>query len=77
MSWILFKNFPMKTISFAGFKFKVLTCRLLPPTKIYAFTSPHHAKTFVEILKTLDLIIKAKKIGVITRKPKERIIRPS
>jgi hypothetical protein len=65
----------MKTLSFAGFKIKVLTCRLIPATRIYAFTSYRHAKEFVEILKTLDLLLKANKI--IVRKPKGRIIRPS
>jgi hypothetical protein len=36
--------------------------------------SPRHAKEFVEILKTLDLLLKANKI--IVRKPKGKIICP-
>jgi hypothetical protein len=71
----LFKGAELKTLSFAGFKIKLLTCPLLPPTTIYTFSSHRHAKEFVEILKTLDLLIKANKI--IVRKPKGRIIRPS
>jgi len=65
----------LKTLSFAGFKIKVITSRLIPATRIYAFTSHRHAKEFIEILKTLDLLLKANKI--IVRKPKGRIIRPS
>jgi len=64
----------MKILSFAGFKIKLLICPLLPPTKIYALSSPRHAKEFIEILKTLDLLLKANKI--IVRKPKGKIIRP-
>jgi len=67
----------LKTVSFAGFKIKVLTSRLIPATRIYAFTSPRHAKDFIAILESLDKLISANRVKLIVRKPKGRIIRPS
>jgi len=66
----------MKTLSFAGFKIKVITSPLIPKDQIYAFSSPHHAKHFVEILKTLDLLIKSRKITLVKMPPKQKIISP-
>lgn len=68
----------MKTLPFAGFKIKLLTSPLIPKTTIYAFTSPHHAKTLVTILESIDKLIRADRLRLsLIRKPKERIIKPS
>jgi hypothetical protein len=62
----------MKTLPFAGFKFKVLTSPLLPKSKIYAFMNPLHAKDFIAILQSLNKLIMTNKIRFIVRKPEKK-----
>jgi hypothetical protein len=66
----------IKSISFAGFKFKVLTSPLLPKSKIYAFMNPLHAKDFITILQSLNKLIMTNKIRFIVKRPDKKIITP-